>query len=255
MSIPRRTFRSPSEPVTSVDLPDAVETGGELRCGVAVSAPLDGPEEAHRDSAETVPVESAPAAPTPLSKARSELAATDAELAALLSARAEALAADNDARAMELDGEIAAKEKLRKVRLDRVNLRQAEVSQAAAREREARHEAKILAAEALVAERTRLAGRLANQVAVADRTFVKLLAVNRALATAWAWQPTIHGGAILLGDSAMLAALKNEIYRTGARPSALGGLPDHPLGPSFPGRQPPMASMGSNARALCRADG
>lgn len=242
MTITRRVFKTQDPAPVDVPKDDPGEpVDASIETGPADVAP--DPEaslEPDSEPAESVPASAGNVPESALAKAVAVLATTDAELSALLSARAEALAADDDARAMELDRAIAAKQQLRTVQLDKVNLRQAEASQAEVREREARHEAKIAGVEALIAERTRLAARLAGYVAVADRTFVKLLSVNRSLATAWAWRPTTHGGAVLLGDRPMLAALRNEIYRVAGRPNPLGGQPDHPDGPGFPGGHPEL---------------
>jgi hypothetical protein len=242
LTIPRRTFKTATAPAEMPQDAPAEAAGESGETGapdvtVAAEAPQDGPAELAGESAEAAAGE---IAPTPLGRAQSDLAATDSELSALLSARAEALAADDDARTMDLDVEIAAKERLRTVQLDKVNLRQAEASQAEARERAARHEAEIVAVEALIAERTQLAGRLAKLVSLSDRAFVSLLAANRKIAAAWAWQPGSHDGGVLLGDGRVLLALRHELFRIGHRPAGTGGQLGHPDGPPFPGGSPEL---------------
>jgi hypothetical protein len=275
LSIPRRTFRSRSEPVTSGDLPDAVETDGELPCRTAVFAPETapgvagetggtvatetpqaGPVEADgaqdcapapeaslepaSEPAETAAAETPPAAQTPLERARAALAANAEALARLIRERDAALVADADDEATQIYDRIEALQRTQRALTDKVTLLSAQAAEFEAAEAAKAREAKIAAAESLLSQRLRLAEELAGHVKAADECFLRLLAANRVIEAAWPWEPTRHAGAVLLGDRPMLMALKNEIYRVAGRPNPLGGLPDHADGPGYPGGHPEL---------------
>jgi hypothetical protein len=166
---------------------------------------------------------------SPLGRARAALSATDAELAALLAARAEALAAD----AMELDGEIAAKERLRKVQLDKVGLRQAEAERAAAEQRAAQKAETIAGIEVLLAQRDAAGSQLAAHVEGADQCFVRLVELGREIRAKWQFAPHDANPAMLT-EAAIAAAIPHEFFRLTARPHPLGGKIVTDSLPSFP---------------------
>jgi hypothetical protein len=199
MTISRRTFKQP-----------------------ASELPQDAPAESADAPTETGAADVTPAADGPLQRAQASLAATDAELSALLAARAEALAADDDVRAMELDGEIAAKERLRKVQLDKVGLRQAEAERAATEQRAAQKAETIAGIEALLAQRDEAGAELAAHIGDADRAFVRMIELGREIRTRWQFAQHDANPAMLT-ENALVQAIPHEFYRLTARPHPLGG--------------------------------
>jgi hypothetical protein len=244
MAIQRRTFQPPAT------APEAVETGGEnspepageVPETVAPETPRDGPVEAGGESAETGPADVIPVPETALAKAQAALASNDADIARLTAERNGLLICDEvDEEAIaRIDSGLAQCQSRQRTLADRLSLLSAAAAREEVLQREAAREAKIVAAESLFSERLGLAEELAGHVKAADECFLRLLAANRVIETAWPWEPTRHAGAVLLGDRPMLMALKNEIYRVAGRPNPLGGQPDHEDGPGYPGGHPEL---------------
>jgi hypothetical protein len=174
-----------------------------------------------------------PAPETPLSKARSALAETDAELARLAAERDGALLRDDDAEAVRLDGEVEKLQRLRRAHVDKVALREREAERAAAEQRTAAKAETIAGIEALLAERDAAGAELAASIEAADKAFVRLVELGREIRQRWQFAPHDANPAMLT-ENALLLAIPHEFYRLTARPHPLGGnvLPDHL--PSFP---------------------
>jgi hypothetical protein len=212
MAIQRRTFQAPATaPEMTPDAP---------------TEPVDASIES--GSGDVTPVDE-----SALGKARSALAQTDGELATLLAARDEALAADDDVRAMELDGEIAAKERLRKVQVDKVGLRQAEAERTAAEQRAAAKAEIIAGIEALLAERDAAGAELAAAIEAADKNFVKLIELGREIRQRWKFSPH-DANPCLLTENTLALAIPHEFFRLTARVHPLGGKIVTDMVPSFP---------------------
>jgi hypothetical protein len=183
-----------------------------------------------------------PEADGPLQRAQASLAATDGELSALLDARAVALAADDDVRAMELDGEIAAKERLRKVQLDKVGLRQAEAQREAAAQAVQVREAQIVEVSHLFEARDAAVADLRDHLVAAEAAFRRVHELGQAARAAWPWP---HGrvGATLTAASDLTQAVSAFLFKIGGRPSQTGGLHQASVPPAFPGGRCPQISL------------
>jgi hypothetical protein len=217
MAIQRRVFQSAA--------PDPEMTPGA-------------PAEPAGEPTETGAVDVTPAPETALGKAQTALAATDGELSALLAARAEALTADDDIRAMELDGEIAAKERLRKVQLDKVGLRQAEAQREAAAQAVQAREAQIVQTEHLFVSREAAVADLRDHLVAAEQAFRRVHELGQAARAAWPWP---HGktGATLTAPSDLTQAVSSFLFKIGGRPTQTGGQHQANVPPAFPGGRCP----------------
>jgi hypothetical protein len=214
MTVQRRVFKSQDQTAAETARGDAVAVAGEI------SAPA--------------PADVAPDAESPLGRARSALATTDAELARLAGERDAALLADDDAGAIELDRQIEAVQRLRKAHADKVALRQREAERAAAAARSAEKVETIVGIEQLFAERDRLAGMLSEHIAGADAAFRGLFEISHEIRRRWPF--AAHDlAAMQVADGPLALAVQHEIYRLAGRPHQPGAPVGDHKPPSFPG--------------------
>jgi hypothetical protein len=209
MAITRRTFSAPAE--MPKDTPG--ESAGEPIETGAADVTLD-PE-------------------TPLGKARSALAETDAELARLAAERDAALLRDDDAEAVRLDGEVEKLQRLRRAHVDKVALREREAERAAAEARAAARSETIASVELLLGERDRVGAELSAGIEASDKAFTRLIELGREIRAKWQFAPHDANPAMLTENSLSLA-IPHEFYRLTARPHPLGGRLVVDSLPSFP---------------------
>jgi hypothetical protein len=172
----------------------------------------------------------------PLAAARETLAAPGKLIHDLESQRRDALIGDDDGLVQRLSGRLDGLYKQRQIDSDRVQARteEAERQQRAKAERE--RLAQIGRIENRLRERDRIGAELAAHIAAADAAFVKLVETSRQVRAAWEWSNSDIFAA-LITDGTITAAVANEVFRTGGRPPATGGMLDT-RPPSYPGGVP-----------------
>jgi hypothetical protein len=245
LSIPRRTFRSPSEPVTSVDLPDVAGTGGENppeHAGevetVTTETPQDGPTEPAGESAETVAADVTPVPESALQRAEAMAVETAARMEDLVAQRREVLLTGSDDQIAEVDAKVAVAERLLKTRSDRVSALREQAEREAAEQRAADREARIVETERLFIERDAAAADLRDSIVSAEAAFRRVHQLNLEARAAWKWP---HGrvGATLTASSDLTQAVSAFIFKVGGRPPQTGGEYQPHVPPAFPGARCP----------------
>jgi hypothetical protein len=252
LSIPRRTFRSSSEPVTPIGLPDAVETGGEnspehaaeVLETVAAETPQDGPTEPASESAETVAAESAPAAPTALQRAQAAMGENDQAIAGLTAERNGLLLEDalDEAAIARIDAELARHQHRQKTLADRLTLLGAEQARLDAEEAARIREARIVEVERTLIERDAAVMDLRDHLVSANRAFQRVHELNLEARAGWGWG---HGklGGVLTAGSDLAREVASFIYKIGGKAPQSGGQYDPDVAPSFPGGRSPRIEM------------
>jgi hypothetical protein len=177
-----------------------------------------------------------------LEVARAELAATNRQIAEIEAERNKALLADDDRTAVKLAGQADELRRLAHGHEDKIKLLEVEAEREANERRVREKEGLILRIEKKLAERDAAAAELQAAIEAADRAFRKMITLARDCRAAWPWAPS-DLPPLLLGEAAIVAAVKHDLFRAGARP-LLGGGQDKPgAGLSFPGGQAPRLEL------------
>jgi hypothetical protein len=171
-----------------------------------------------------------------LETARQSLLDLQSQIETLRQQRDQALLRDDDPQASRLQGRLEGLERVSRTASEKVRLLEAQASREASEQAAREKEALIVRIEARFAERDTAGAELAQLVAQADKTFVRVLELGQEIAGMWEWRPGDLGSA-LCSVGAMTVALQNEIYRISGRPAPGGGLP-HTAPPAFPGGRP-----------------
>src|SRR5262249_13108307 len=173
------------------------------------------------------------AAASRLEQAKAAYAEASLKVGKLEAARNDALLADRDDEASQLDAELEGLRRLLRGYRDKIGLLQSEAEREAAAERVRHHEARIKAVEKLLAEREQAAGELADATAKVVAAFRKIIAACERIGAAWPWAGHDRNAAMLTAQS-VHDALAHEFFRTSRTPF-LGGRPGEKPVPSLPG--------------------
>jgi hypothetical protein len=178
-----------------------------------------------------------------LEEARAALTEIDGKLAELGRTREQRLlAGDGAAEIAKLDAEIADLRHAQQTETDRIRLLEAEAAREANERRVKEKLGLIERVEKKLTERDAAAAELQNAIEQADKCFRKMITLARDVRAAWPWQAHDLPPA-LLGEAAIIAAVKHEIFRSGARPQLYGGQDKPGAGLSFPGGQAPRLEL------------
>jgi hypothetical protein len=178
----------------------------------------------------------------PLDRARAAHVETTNKIGRLEADRNDALLRDDDKTAVRLDAELEDLRRLSRAQRDKIGLLEAKAEREANELRVKEKAALIERVERKLAERDAAAAELQTAIEGADKAFRKMINLARDVRAAWPW-PAHDLPPMLLGDAAIVAAVKHELFRVGARP-ALGGGQDKPGSTiSFPGGVAPRLEL------------
>jgi hypothetical protein len=178
----------------------------------------------------------------PLDRARAAHVETTNKIGRLEAERNDALLRDDDKTAVRLDAEVEELCRLSRAQRDKIGLLDAKAERQAAEARVKEKIGLIERIEKKLGERDAAAAELQATLEQADKAFRKMINLARDVRAAWPW--AAHDlPPMLLGDAAIVAAVKHELFRVGARP-ALGGGQDKPGSTiSFPGGVAPRIEL------------
>jgi hypothetical protein len=178
-----------------------------------------------------------------LEQARADHASANAKLNELETARAAALLADEDGKAVALDAEIEQQQRLVRGFHDKIGLLEGEAAKEANERRVREHAALIGRIEKKLAERDAAGAELADAIKKADQAFRRMIDAGQAAIAAWPWAShDVHP--CMLSPGSITTAIQHELYRVGGRPQLLGGQIEKPgAGVHFPGGRSPSIQL------------
>jgi hypothetical protein len=178
----------------------------------------------------------------PLDRARASHVETTNKIGRLEAERNDALLRDDDKTAARLDAELEDLRRLSRAQRDKIGLLEAKAEREAAEARVKEKLGLIERIEWKLTERDAAAAELQAAIEGADKAFRKMINLARDVRAAWPW--AAHDlPPMLIGEAAIVAAVKHELFRVGARP-ALGGGQDKPGSTiSFPGGVAPRIEL------------
>jgi len=151
----------------------------------------------------------------------------------LEAARNDALLADRDDEAAQLDGELEAARRMVRVHRDKIVLLEAEAQREATADQVRRHAEHIRQVEKLGDNQITAVVKVAEATATLVVAYREAIAAAEGRAAAWPWAPQDHGAAMLTAQS-VHDALAREFFRTSRVPFLGGRAGEKPV-PSLSG--------------------
>jgi hypothetical protein len=181
-----------------------------------------------------------------LDAARNELATTEHRIIEVEKARADAILADADDSARELDVRLETLQRDLRIQRDRVGLLEGEAAKEAEEKRRREQAARIGRIEAKKRQQDKALLEACEAIKVLAAASEKAIRLGREIVEAWPWPPHDLPPA-LLTPSSILTAISHELFRTSYHPHRYGGQDTDPLvGHSLPGSRSPTLQLAQN---------